>query len=123
MSVTVSSDGTSLTYETPTLANGTYVTPPTWDGITRTAKRTGTNVVAVGSDGSSQTLCENVIGTDPLSSGGTRSYPLFTAGTGTVTRSVTIMVVSQQQVSGTSQKVYGRHRETIFFRNVPAVTD
>jgi hypothetical protein len=123
MSVTVSSDGQSLTYETPTMNNGTYATPLAWDGVTRTIGRSGSQVSVVNSDGTSQTLCQNVIGTDPLSAGGTHSYAMFTAGSGTVTRSVTIMVVTQQTVPGTSQKVSGRHRETIFLRNVPAVTD
>lgn len=123
MSVTVDANGQGLTYRMPAVdGTGTFIQPATWDGITRRIELDGTNLNIITGGTQTNTICQNVITTDPLSSGGTSSYVIFTPGGGTITRSLTVMVVSSQAAYNDTQQVYGRHRETIFFRNVPQLS-
>lgn len=76
---------------------------------------TDINLVA---DGTTRTICKNISPTDPNTGG---SYLLFTAGSGSVTRSITILVATTNV--GDLNKTYSaRYRETIFLRNIPELT-
>lgn len=124
LSVTVDGNGQGLSYRMPLIdGNGNFVNPATWDGVNRRIELDGNQLVVKADNAPDQVLCGNIITTDPLSSGGTSSYRIFTAGAGTITRSLTVMIVSQKNVSGSSQLVYGRHRETIYLRNIPRLTE
>ena len=130
MAVTVES-GTSLTYRLPVLDNeGSYLVPAQWDGVTRRMEwvSTGGGVGTIRiTDGSrNRTLCRNVILRDPQSSGftptsGGSTYAIFTAGAGSITRQLPIMIVSRSS-SNRGGWVLGRSRETIFLRNIPTLT-
>ena len=118
MSVTVDANGLGITYQLPaTDANGNYLSPVTWDGVTRRIAYSNGNLVkTVGSN--SRTIVSNVILTDPLSSGGTGSYKIFTPGVGVLTRSLTMEIVTSRP-GVDSHLVNARNRETIYIRNVP----
>jgi len=119
MSVTVDANGKGLSYRLPKAdATGTFISPPTWDGINRRIELDGSNLVVKADNAPNQTICENVITTDPLSSTNA-AYQIFTPGQGAITRSLTVMVVSEQSSDTSPVPLYGRHRETIYFRNVP----
>jgi hypothetical protein len=123
MSVTVDANGQGLSYRLPAVdGTGSFLSPATWDGVNRRVELDGTNLVLKADSQPNSTICENVITTDPLSSGGTSSYRMFSPGLGTITRSVTVMVVSQQTVATDTHSVFGRHRETIYFRNIPQLS-
>lgn len=120
--VSVDANGQGLTFNLPEFdGTGTIVTPMTWDGIARRIEISGDKLIYTWDGGPIQTLCDNVVTTDPLSAGGTGSYVVFTPGPGTITRSVSIMIVSQQGVSTQQKPIYGRRRETIYLRNVPGL--
>ena len=121
MSVSVAANGQSLTYELPqTDGNGNYVLPLAWDGVTRTAKLSGSQMIL--SDGGSQVVIANgVILTDPLSSGGTAVYKPFVAAPGAITQQVNIEVATQWN-GARKNLVSSRERETVFCRNVTIPT-
>lgn len=118
MSVTVDPDGNGLSYRMPVIdGNGNYTVPPVWDNVTRRIELSGSNINMV-TNGVADRIASGVILTDPLSSGGTGTYRLFTAGAGTITRQVTVQVVVQKNTVRTYTKK-SRNRETIFLRNIP----
>lgn len=118
MSVTVDANGLGLSYRMPVVdGNGSYTVPPVWDNVVRRVELNGSNLNIV-TDGSTDRIASGVILTDPLSSGGTGTYRIFTAGAGTITRQVTVQVVVQKNTVGTYTK-QSRNRETIFLRNIP----
>ena len=121
MSVTVDSNGEGLTYRLPsTDGSGNYLLPVTWDGITRRIQVQGNSLVLTAGS-ATRFLAKDLIFTDPLSANGTGSYQVFTPGPGTVTREVTIEIVTSR--SGYRNKtVHSRSRETIFLRNIPVLT-
>jgi hypothetical protein len=120
MSVTVDSNGQGLSYRLPAVdGTGTFLSPAVWDGVNRRIELDGTSINVTGDSLPNQDICDNVVLTDPLSSGGTGSYKIFTPGAGTITRSLTVMVVAQQSSYNSTTPVYGRHRETIYLRNIP----
>lgn len=120
--VNVDANGQGLTFNLPVEdASGNIVVPMTWDGISRRIEVSGNKLVYTWDGGPVQTLCTNMITTDPLSPGGTNVYQVFTPGPGSVTRSLTIMLVSQQAVSTQTKAIYGRRRDTLFLRNVPGL--
>jgi hypothetical protein len=130
MAVTVSS-GTAIDYRLPAKdESGNFVVPATWDGITRRVEwvSTGTGIgsVRITAGSSAHVVCRNVILRDPQSSGftpttGGSSYSIFTAGPGTITRQLTIMVATRANGSK-DQYVVSRSRETVFLRNIPTLT-
>jgi len=123
MSVSVDANGQGLSYRLPALdGTGTFISPATWDGVNRRIELDGTSVFIKGDNLPTSDICDNVIGTDPLSSGGTQSYKVFTPGAGTITRSITCMLVAQQSAYNSPTAVYGRHRETIYLRNIPQLS-
>lgn len=118
MAVTVDSDGRGVTYRLPSYdENGNYTVPITWDGVTRRLEVQGSQIVMT-AGGNSRTVCKNLILTDPLSSGGSTAYRPFTGGAGSITRSLTIMVVLRTQSDG-GRYVTSRSRETVYLRNIP----
>lgn len=122
MSVTVDANGQGLSYRLPAVdGTGTVISPATWDGINRRIELDGNQLVMKADNTPNQTICENVITTDPLSSTNT-PYQIFTPSPGSITRSLTMMLVSEQTTSTSPVPLYGRHRETIYFRNVPQLS-
>jgi hypothetical protein len=126
MSVTVATNGQSLTYKLPqTDGQGNYTLPLTWDGVNRQILiQNNSNLVMV--DGArQQVVAYGVIFTDPYSTNGTKPYVLFTPGIGTTTNQVTIEVATQayaHNTHGATTKVASRERETIYLRNIPQIT-
>ncbi len=121
MSVSVSPNGSTLTYELPkTNANGTYVLPLAWDGVTRTITSAHNSIIFT--DGASQqVLINSVIYTDPLSPGGISPYVVFTPTAGSTIKQVAVEVATQYH-GYQGNKTQNRCREIINLRNVPAVT-
>lgn len=118
MVVTVDSDGNGLTYRLPLSdSNGNYNVPMTWDGVTRRIFLSGGKIKVTGT-GPERILCSGVISTDPLTSGGTGAYKVFTSGAGSITRSLNVMVVSQR-TTDYNKTATSRSRETIYLRNIP----
>lgn len=119
MSATVDSDGMGVSYRKAAVdANGNITTPVTWDNISRRIALTnGQLQLTVG--GNSRVIAYNVITTDPLN--GDAAYVLFTPSTGTITRSINVMIAVQSSSTATGI-VKSRARETIFLRNVPEIT-
>jgi len=120
MSVTVDSNGLGLSYRMPIKdSGGNYVMPITWDGVSRRIEMNGTSLQVTG-DGT-RIICKGIQLTDPSSAGGTTPYTIFTAGSGSITRSLTIMLVTQR--AGLNGKINtSRIRETIYLRNIPELT-
>lgn len=122
MAVSVDANGQGLSYRLPAFdSNGNILAPATWDGINRRMELDGSALVLKADNAANQTICSNVITTDPLSSTNA-AYQIFTASPGSITRSLTIMLVSQQTSSTSTKPLFGRHRETIFLRNVPQLS-
>lgn len=118
MTVVVDANGEGLTYQLPQEdSSGTFTVPLIWDGVTRRIALSGTNIVMSDSTGFSQILCSNVVQTDPTSVGNA-PYVLFTPNTGSVTRSLSIEIVSQTILQPNNQIVYGRRRDELYLRNV-----
>ena len=123
MSVTVDANGQGLSYRLPQVdGTGTFISPAIWDGVNRRIELDGTQIFIKGDNLPNVDVVDNVITTDPLSSGGTATYKVFTPGAGTITRSLTVMVVAQTTQYNSPQKVNGRHRETIYLRNIPQLS-
>jgi len=121
MSVTVSADGSTVTYELPaTDSNGNYTIPLVWDGVVRTI--TSSNNEIIMNDGAAQrVLINSLIYTDPLSTSGIAPYKVFTPLPGSTVRQMTIEIATQYHgyKAATTQN---RCRETINFRNVPPLS-
>ncbi|HWD39991.1 MAG TPA: hypothetical protein VG944_14170 [Fimbriimonas sp.] len=118
MAVSVDSNGLGVTYTLPAKdSSGAFISPAQSDGVVRRIELDGTTLNMI-TDGVTRKLCDSVILTDPLSTSGTTPYQIFTAGAGTTTRSVTVMIVTK--TSGyRANKETSRNRETVFVRNVP----
>ncbi|HVT13510.1 MAG TPA: hypothetical protein VHE55_14695 [Fimbriimonadaceae bacterium] len=117
MKVTVDSNGLGLTYQLPLKDDsGTFVMPATWDNVTRRIELEGTNLVVTGGV-TPHTICKGVILTDPQSPNGTGTYRIFTAGAGSTTRSLTVMLVSSRSADY-NKTATARSRETIYLRNI-----
>lgn len=124
MSVTVASDGNSISYRLPKRdSNGDFIVPVEWDGVSRrvVVQPSGTKyALLIGVFGNEALLTKNVILVDPERAG-SPAYRVFTAGPGAITRSVNIQVVTRT----TNEKggfINHRVRETLFLRNIPAIT-
>lgn len=117
-SVTVDTNGLGLTYKLPVKdSTGSYKNPIAWDNVTRRIEVQGTNLVITGGP-APHTICKGLIYTDPQSPGGTGTYRFFTAGSGSITRSLTVMLVSSRQAEY-KKMATSRSRETIYLRNIP----
>jgi len=118
MYVNVDANGLGITYELPaTDNNGNYITPIVWDGVTRRIELDGTSLRIFGGQ-TPQTICSNVVLTDPDSTGGTAPYRIFAPGTGSITRSLTVMLVSSWNADF-NHTATSRSREIIYLRNIP----
>lgn len=124
MAVTVASDGLSLTYRTMARnADGSFKSPPEWDGISRRARvvsLSGSRFrIEIGLSGQESGLTNQLILIDPMDQN--RSYRVFQAGAGAITRQLTVQLVTR--VNGPSgEPLYYRTRETIYLRNIPSIT-
>lgn len=118
MAVTVDVDGKGLSYRLPKKdENGNYLVPAVWDGVSRRIELQTDKIVITKPD-KNRTVAEKVITTDPLSPGGTGSYRIFTAGAGTIVRSLTVMIVTKTN-EYRKENSTSRARESIFLRNIP----
>jgi type II secretory pathway pseudopilin PulG len=118
MAVAVDPNGKGLSYTLPAKDDtGTMLSPIVSDGVARRIELDGTTINMY-ANGVPRPICTNVILTDPLSPGGTAACQVFTPGSGTTVRSVTVMVVTQTGGFG-AELVTARNRETIYLRNVP----
>jgi hypothetical protein len=125
MSVTVDAGGNSLSYRLPQKdGNGNYVVPAQWDGVNRRIfyqNSDNGNTIKLGPYGHEREICKNVVLQEPLTGGGSSVYRIFSPGAGSITRQLTVMVVTQ--TSGVSNnKLNSRIRETIYLRNIPTLT-
>lgn len=118
MMVTVDSNGLGLTYRLPVKDNsGNFTMPVTWDNVTRRIELEGTKLVITGGQ-TPHAICKGVILTDPQTPNGNGSYKIFTAGAGSTTRSLTVMLVSSR-TADYNKMATARSRETIYLRNIP----
>lgn len=115
MTVTVDSDGAGLSYRLPAKdEDGSFTTPVTWDGVDRRIELQGSQLCVTGS-GQTRVICRGVVATDPLSNS---TYRIFTAGSGAITRSLTVMIASSRNAEY-NKMATSRSRETIYLRNIP----
>jgi Tfp pilus assembly protein PilW len=119
MSVSVSSDGNTLTYELPaTDTNGNYIVPLTWDGVNRQITANHNQITLV--DGNSErVLINSLIYTDPLANNA--PYKVFTPIVASVTSEVTIEIATQYH-GYKAAVTQNRAEATINFRNVSALS-
>jgi hypothetical protein len=117
-SVVVDANGQGLTYQLPLKdEDGSYHLPMTWDGRSRRIELVGNTLRVV--DGEAvHRICTGVALTDPLSPGGSGTYRIFTPGSGSITRSLSVMVVSTRNADY-NKTATSRSRETIYLRNIP----
>ncbi|MFN8219939.1 MAG: hypothetical protein U0S12_07375 [Fimbriimonadales bacterium] len=118
MAVSVDANGKGLAYRLPKKDDGgNYLVPAIWDGVSRRIEFSNGDIDLVDGD-VRRTICEGVVLTDPLSNGGTGTYPIFRAGSGSITRQVTVQIV--RQTNGSRNKtITSRRLETIYLRNIP----
>lgn len=118
MSVFVDADGMGLTYRKPKLdAEGNFVTPVIWDGVTRRIY-CSSGKIYLGPSGQERIVCRDVITTDPKLVGNP-PYKTFVPAAGSITRAVDVKVVTSTNSGVDATKTISRKRETIFLRNVP----
>lgn len=118
MSVSISTDGNTVTYAIPTKdESGSYVLPLASDGVNRQfTLSNGTLSQVTGS--SSRIVAKNVLSTDPATNA---AYSIFTANSGDVTRQVVITLVTSQQ-GFRNNWTPSRSRESVYLRNVPQLS-
>lgn len=141
MYVSVDGDGMGVTYRKPKKdTDGNFVLPMVWDGYDRRIYFTSGQVWMSDGVNPAWKMARSVIAIDPFLGTGNAvdqkvrmaedanadnsrtgiSYRVFTPGSGTVTRSVTVKLVTRNP-GGLRAVVHGRNRETIYLRNVPQV--
>lgn len=125
MFVEVAADGMSLTYKLPAKnADGEYGIPPVWDNVTRRmyviAGTGGFYSLYMGPNGSARLMTKRVILTDPEAPGNP-SYTPFQASQGSVSREITLRVITKS-IADSTDASYSRTRERVVIRNVPATT-
>ncbi len=115
MALTVDADGQGVTYQLPTKdGSGNYIVPITTDGVSRRVSLTSGNIVMT-AGANTRIACRNIWATDPATNA---AYKVFTAGTGSVVRQLSIIVATRRPGSS-ADMVTSRSAETIFLRNVP----
>ncbi len=125
MFVQVAGDGMSLTYRLPAKnGDGEYSIPPVWDNVTRqlyiVPGTGGFYSLYMGPNGSARLMSKRVILTDPEAPGNP-AYTPFQASQGTVSREVTVRIITKSVADSTNIS-YSRTRERVVIRNVPATT-
>jgi C-terminal processing protease CtpA/Prc len=120
MEVTIDPDGNGINFKLPAKdANGNYITPLTYDGISRRfALSSGSLILTV--NGNSTTILTNVVTKDHRGDGSSPTYQIFTPGTGSIIRIVTVQLVTDRVIQN-GQHAYGRVREQILLRNTPQI--
>ena len=119
MSVTVDSDGLGLSYRLPKKnESGDWITPVEWDGVERRIDYGDGDIWITG--GGERVVCQHVVLNDPQWDGN-HAYKVFSAGSGSITRQLTIMVVTRTNEYKNEWST-SRSRETIYLRNVPELT-
>lgn len=122
MSVTVDGDGRGLSYRLPVKdGNGNFVVPPVWDNIERRIEYSEGNL-RIKRGNSYRTIAKNLILTDPLSNNGASAIQVFTPGSGSITRQVTVFI-AVRTYGQRKKMVATRSRETIYLRNIPVLTN
>lgn len=118
MSVFVDADGQGLSYRMPqTNTFGAFITPATWDGVERRIDLTNGKLYL--NDGTnSRKIGENIVTTDPETGS---TYKIFDPGPGTITRSLTVQVVTKRD-NPQGDDHYSRKREELYLRNIPSLT-
>ncbi len=120
--VNVDSNGDGLTFNLPSEdGSGNIITPMTWDGVSRRIELQGNQLIYTWDGGPVEVLANNVSLFDPLSPGGTTPIRIFAPGPGTITRSLSIMIVETGSAYNEASPIYGRRRETLYLRNVPGL--
>lgn len=118
VTLTVSADGTTVTYQKPTLdANGRYVMPLAADGVTRRFQFTSGELRQTVAS-TTWVLAKGIQTIDPNTGS---AYRVFSAANTAIIRQVTFMLVTNHSGFQNAQ-MSGRIRENIFIRNVPEVT-
>lgn len=121
MSVTVEAGGNGVTYQRPMKdSNGDFLVPPTWDNVNRRIYYSDGRLM-IQSGATSRVFVQNVILTDPKSTGGSTAYKIFTPALGTTVRSLTVMIATLTN-GAKDEHVTGRTREVVFLRNIPQLT-
>jgi hypothetical protein len=121
MNVVVDPTGLGLTYNLPLQSNGSDVVPIQSDGVTRRIELDGSTLNMLANGVVARTICNNVILTDPLSPGAAQPYQIFTPSPGSITRSITVEIATQNSAFQ-AEKTSARNRETIFLRNIPQIS-
>ena len=117
MSLVIAGDGRTVTYQKPLKdANGNFVTPMQTDGFTRTISVSGAGVLTMTAQGQTRTLAKGLVLTD-----GGIPYNPFSAVNASLTRSLTVKLVSSQ-TGPMNSNVLSRVRETLYLRNVPQLS-
>jgi len=121
MSVTVDGDGLGLSYRMPKLdSNGDVIAPVEWDGVERRIELVEDRLVQTIGD-TTRVLAEDVSLTDPEAPDGSPDIRIFTPGSGSITRQLTIHIVTQSYGKGQEIET-ARARETVYLRNIPELT-
>lgn len=121
LSLTVDANGKGLSYTKASLqGDGSYAQPLTSDGIARRIYIDNLGNVFMSEGASNRLICTNVVSNDPLSVNAPTAYTPFVPGIGTITRSVTLMLVTQTS-DYRNETTWSRSRETVYLRNIPAL--
>lgn len=117
MGASVDADGMGVVFMYPQKnSQGTYIIPSTWDGVTRHIRYANGNIT-LQTGAKTRVLASGVLTTNPYLPSSSNSYQMFTAGPGSVTRSVTIEISTA--ASGYRGKVEtSRAKTTVYLRNI-----
>lgn len=117
-----------ISYKLPTrLADGTFVTPATWDGVTRRIEfvlpedaTTGfIRMVSVeGGETETRTLARGVSPFNPLAEESGTTYRVFDPNDDEVIRWVVVTIATDHAAAG-EERATTRVSETIYLRNIP----
>jgi len=118
MSVTIDGNGKGLTYQLPQKdGDGSYVVPLQSDGVNRRLVLNDDGTLEMGPNGTTRVLLRGGVSVNPTTNA---AFRVFTAGNGTVTRSLNVILMTDIAGTGT-ERSRGTAQETIFLRNVPAL--
>jgi type II secretory pathway pseudopilin PulG len=122
MTVQIDADGQGISYRKPqTDSSGDYLIPPVWDGVERRIYLDdGSLWLDESGNGNARELADRVVTNDP-GDPDRGDFEIFTPGPGTIIREVTVFVATEGRTVDGRESV-GRHRETIYLRNVPSMT-
>ncbi|MFN8140250.1 MAG: prepilin-type N-terminal cleavage/methylation domain-containing protein [Fimbriimonadales bacterium] len=123
MLVTVDGDGKGITYRLPVKeGDGQYRYPLTWDGVSRRFQLNSNGDFVKITGLTTQVLLKNVTTTDRRGGYDTGTYSPFVAGTGAITKTLTVQLVTKRTGRQSSENAYGRVREIVLLRNTPTLS-